>query len=212
VRVELGTDIADPGGAPGGDPRPDGLVGGDEPGGQRARAGGLAQQAPSAAIAATSKMLRSASALLGNWTPLANCAIANVPGPQVPLYLQGARLSYLSAIMPIADGMGLVFSVTSYNDMLIVSFTACYEQLPDPEQLAQACATASRNTWPCSSRRRGASQNWPWWPAQGGGPRVPRPSRRGASRPCARRSERWPPPRCTSNTSRWAIPRIRPSS
>jgi diacylglycerol O-acyltransferase len=78
-----------------------------------------------------------ASALLGNWTPLANCAIANVPGPRVPLYLQGARLSYLSAIMPIADGMGLVFSVTSYSDMLIVSFTACYEQLPDPEQLAQ---------------------------------------------------------------------------
>lgn len=97
----------------------------------------LAQQAPSAAIAATSKMLRSASAVLGNWTPLANCAIANVPGPQVPLYLQGARLSYLSAIMPIADGMGLVFSVTSHGDMVIVSFTACYEQLPDPELLAQ---------------------------------------------------------------------------
>ena len=97
----------------------------------------LAQQAPSAAIAATSKMLRSTSALLGQWTPLANCAIANVPGPQVPLYLQGARLTYLSAIMPIADGMGLVFSVTSYSDMLIVSFTACYEQLPDPELLAQ---------------------------------------------------------------------------
>ncbi len=97
----------------------------------------LAQQAPSAAIAATSKMLRSTSALLGNWTPLANCAIANVPGPQLPLYLQGARLTYLSAIMPIADGMGLVFSVTSYGDMVIVSFTACYEQLPDPELLAQ---------------------------------------------------------------------------
>ncbi|MBI5107395.1 MAG: wax ester/triacylglycerol synthase family O-acyltransferase [Rhodocyclales bacterium] len=96
----------------------------------------LAQQAPSAAIAATSKMLRSTSALLGQWTPLANCAIANVPGPQVPLYLQGARLTYLSAIMPVADGMGLVFSVTSYSDMLIVSFTACYEQLPDPELLA----------------------------------------------------------------------------
>ena len=96
----------------------------------------LARQAPSAAIAATSKMLRSASALLGNWTPLANCAIANVPGPKLPLYLQGARLTYLSAIMPIADGMGLVFSVTSYSDMVIVSFTGCYEQLPDPEVFA----------------------------------------------------------------------------
>ncbi len=97
----------------------------------------VVQFAPSAAIAATSKLLRSASALLGNWTPLANCAVVNVPGPPMPLYLQGARLSYLSAIMPIADGMGLVFSVTSYNAMLIVSFTSCYEQLPDPENLAQ---------------------------------------------------------------------------
>ncbi|MCX7162455.1 MAG: WS/DGAT domain-containing protein [Rhodocyclales bacterium] len=92
---------------------------------------------PSAAIAATSKMLRSASALLGDWVPLANCAITNVPGPRIPLYLHGARLTYVSAIMPISDGMGLVFSVTSYSDMIAVSFTACYEQLPDPEVFAQ---------------------------------------------------------------------------
>ena len=97
----------------------------------------LAQQAPSLAIVATSKMLRSASALLGNWAPLANCAITNVPGSREPLYLLGARLSYLSAIMPISDGMGLVFSVTGYNDTIVVSFTSCYEQLPDPEVLAQ---------------------------------------------------------------------------
>ena len=97
----------------------------------------LAEHAPSAAIAATSKMLRSASALLGDWAPLANCAITNVPGPQVPLYLQGARLTYVSAIMPISDGMGLVFSVTSYADMIVISFTACYEQVPDPGVFAQ---------------------------------------------------------------------------
>jgi WS/DGAT/MGAT family acyltransferase len=97
----------------------------------------LAQQAPSLAIVATSKMLRSASALLGDWAPLANCAITNVPGSREPLYLLGARLTYLSAIMPISDGMGLVFSVTGYNETIVVSFTSCYEQLPDPEVLAQ---------------------------------------------------------------------------
>ena len=97
----------------------------------------LASQAPALAIAATSKMMRAASARLGDWTPLANCSITNVQGPQTALYLRGARLTYLSALMPIADGMGLVFSVTSYNAMLVISFTACYEQLPDPEVLAQ---------------------------------------------------------------------------
>lgn len=85
----------------------------------------------------TSKMLAYASAQLGRWAPLANCTIANVPGPAAPLYLKGARMTYFSAIMPLSDGMGLVFSVTSYDDKIIVSFTSCYEQLPDPEVFAQ---------------------------------------------------------------------------
>ena len=38
--------------------------------------------------------------------------------------------------MPISDGMGLVFSVTGYNDTIVISFTACAEQVPDPEVLA----------------------------------------------------------------------------
>lgn len=97
----------------------------------------LAESAPSLAIAATSKMLRSASAQLGDWVPIANCAINNVPGSRVPLYLQGARLSYLSAIMPISDGMGLVFSVTGYGETIVISFTGCAEQVPDPDVLAQ---------------------------------------------------------------------------
>ena len=96
----------------------------------------MVQQAPSFAIAVTSKMLRSASASLGDWVPLANCAITHMPGSDVPLYLQGAKLTYLSAIMPVSDGMGLVFSVTNYGETLVLSFTACNEQVPDPDVLA----------------------------------------------------------------------------
>jgi WS/DGAT/MGAT family acyltransferase len=137
VRLELGTDIVDPA------KRLRAIQVTSSSSAVMARAVSarelidLAEHAPSAAIAATSKMLRSASALLGDWAPLANCAIANVPGPQLPLYLRGARLTYVSAIMPISDGMGLVFSVTSYSDMIVISFTACYDQLPDPEVFAQ---------------------------------------------------------------------------
>ena len=39
--------------------------------------------------------------------------------------------------MPISDGMGLVFSVTSYDGMIFISVTSCREQVPDPEFLAQ---------------------------------------------------------------------------
>ncbi len=137
VRLELGTDIADPVARLA---AIQALSSSSEVMAQAVSARelvDLAEHAPSAAIAVTSKMLRSASALLGNWAPLANCAITNVPGPQMPLYLHGARLTYLSAIMPISDGMGLVFSVTSYSEMISISFTGCYEQLPDPEIFAQ---------------------------------------------------------------------------
>jgi hypothetical protein len=59
-----------------------------------------------------------------------------VPGPAIPLYLNGARMTYFSAIMPISDGMGLVFAVTSYDGKIIISPTSCREQIPDPEFFA----------------------------------------------------------------------------
>jgi hypothetical protein len=45
-------------------------------------------------------------------------------------------MTYFSAIMPISDGMGLVFSVTSYDGKIIISPTSCREQIPDPEFFA----------------------------------------------------------------------------
>ena len=60
-----------------------------------------------------------------------------MPGPAQPLYLCGAHLSYFSAIMPIADGMGLVFAVTSYDGQVVISPTSCRELMPDPELFAQ---------------------------------------------------------------------------
>jgi hypothetical protein len=46
-------------------------------------------------------------------------------------------MTYFSAIMPIADGMGLVFAVTSYDGQIIISPTSCRELVPDPEVFAQ---------------------------------------------------------------------------
>jgi WS/DGAT/MGAT family acyltransferase len=97
----------------------------------------VARHAPAATLALTAKLLGSVAAGAGRRAPLANCSITTGPGPATPLYLVGARMTYFSAIMPIADGLGLVFAVTSYDDMIIVSPTSCREQLPDPEFFAQ---------------------------------------------------------------------------
>ncbi len=97
----------------------------------------IGTQAPAATLAITGKLLGRALLGAGRRTPIANCAITNVPGPSVPLYLNGARMTYFSAIMPINDGLGLVFAVTSYDGKIIVSPTSCREQMPDPEAFAQ---------------------------------------------------------------------------
>jgi WS/DGAT/MGAT family acyltransferase len=97
----------------------------------------IATHAPAATLAITGKILGRALLGVGRRAPIANCAITNVPGPSVPIYLNGARMTYFSAIMPINDGLGLVFAVTSYDGKIIVSPTSCREQMPDPEVFAQ---------------------------------------------------------------------------
>jgi len=97
----------------------------------------IATHAPAATLAITGKMLGRALLGVGRRSPLANCVITNVPGPSQALYLNGARMTYFSAIMPINDGMGLVFAVTSYDGRIMVSPTSCREQMPDPEAFAQ---------------------------------------------------------------------------
>jgi diacylglycerol O-acyltransferase len=92
---------------------------------------------PAATLALSGKLLGRALASLEQRAPLAHCTITNVPGPEQPLYLCGARMTYFSAIMPIADGNGLVFAVTSYDGRIIVSPTSCRELMPDPALFAQ---------------------------------------------------------------------------
>ena len=70
--------------------------------------------------------------------PAFNCVVTNVPGPQKPLYLSGAKLLRTHGLGPLFDGMGLIFPVFSYDGGITLSFTSCREMLPDAERLAEA--------------------------------------------------------------------------
>lgn len=70
--------------------------------------------------------------------PAFNCVVTNVPGPQKPLYMSGAKLLRTYGLGPLFDGMGLIFPVFSYDGGITLSFTSCREMLPDPERLAEA--------------------------------------------------------------------------
>ena len=94
-------------------------------------------QSASSTLALSSRLQQQAQRGAPRKAPTAACTVINVPGPSVPMYLNGARMSYFSAIMPISDGMGLVFAVTSYDGRVIISPTSCRELIPDPEAFTQ---------------------------------------------------------------------------
>ena len=113
----------------------------------------ITKHAPAATLAISARLLAESSIGIGQGAPLASCTITNVPGPAIPLYLNGARMTYFSAIMPIADGMGLVFAVTSYDGKIIISPTSCREQIPDPEFFALCIRESFQEYLSLASRR-----------------------------------------------------------
>jgi hypothetical protein len=66
-------------------------------------------------------------------------------------------MTYFSAIMPIADGMGLVFAVTSYDGRIIISPTSCRELMPDPEAFAQCVRDSFQELLAAAQARPAAS-------------------------------------------------------
>lgn len=62
---------------------------------------------------------------------MTNVCISNVPGPQVPVYMNGARLVTQMGLGPLSDRMGLFIAVTSQNGRISFSATSCRRTMPD---------------------------------------------------------------------------------
>ncbi|HEV6965952.1 wax ester/triacylglycerol synthase family O-acyltransferase [Roseateles sp.] len=73
---------------------------------------------------------------------VANVVISNVPGPQVPLYLAGAKMltNYPTSIA--VHGLALNVTVQTYNQSLDIGLMACGEALPETAELAAHVETA----------------------------------------------------------------------
>lgn len=68
--------------------------------------------------------------------PIYNVVVSNVPGPDFPLYLDGARLVATYPMGPIMEGAGLNVTVLSYMDNVDFGFLAGAELVPDVWDLA----------------------------------------------------------------------------
>ncbi len=68
--------------------------------------------------------------------PPFNLCISNVPGPNVPVYLCGARLLAHYPVSVITDGQGLNITLVGYLGQLHFGLVACRELVPDIDKLA----------------------------------------------------------------------------
>jgi diacylglycerol O-acyltransferase len=123
------------------------------------------------------------SGLAGTIPPIANVVISNVPGPQVPLYVAGARMHTYWPLSIPEHGVGLNITVMSYAGAMGFGFVAARNAVPDTRQLARALEAALEELLTKSQPRRVARTRT----SAGGtaaGARVAAPTRsRAAARP-----------------------------
>jgi WS/DGAT/MGAT family acyltransferase len=78
-----------------------------------------------------SRASRMTFSLAATGRPIWNLVVSNVPGPQIPLYMAGARLVANYPVSVITDGMGLNITVMSYCGHLDFGIVADREQMRD---------------------------------------------------------------------------------
>ena len=77
-----------------------------------------------------------ASTIADRHPPIYNVVVSNVPGPDFPLYLDGAELVATYPMGPVMEGAGLNVTVLSYIDNVDFGFLAGAELVPDVWDMA----------------------------------------------------------------------------
>ena len=101
--------------------------------------------------------------LFDHVAPPFNLVVSNVPGPDVPVYLAGARMESLHPLGPIMEGVGVNVTVFSYLDSVHVGVQACWDLVPDVAVLAEAMEASLGELVAEADRRE---RPVPWWHAE----------------------------------------------
>lgn len=101
--------------------------------------------------------------LFDHVAPPFNLIVSNVPGPDFPLYLAGARMVSMHPLGPIVEGVGLNVTVFSYLDTVHVGIQGCWDLVPDVAVLASGMAEALAELVAEASR---VDRPVPWWHAE----------------------------------------------
>ncbi len=71
-----------------------------------------------------------------------NLTVTNVPGPQIPLYMVGAKMQAAYPLGPLFENQALNIALLSYDSRLHWGFNADYDVLPDLAQFSAAIRTS----------------------------------------------------------------------
>ena len=150
------------------------------------------------------------SQAIARWVkpPRIGLIVSNVRGPDVPLYMAGARLVNYSPISIATHGMGLNVTGFSYAGTMWICAVSCREMLPDPAYFAECMrdafeamkSAASRvNTvdhgrepprLPASRKARTKAKTKARAKAKAKANATPRPSKASTAAPTPRRARR----------------------
>ena len=126
---------------------------------------------------------------------LFNVVVTNVPGPQIPLYVAGARMLTLHPVVPLAPGQAVSIGLISYDGGVFYGLNADRDSMPDLDRLAALIEQSLQelvDTAPRPPRLAGPEGTGPVKPPGRG---SPPPRLRASSRKPVRHSRgRWDPP------------------
>jgi WS/DGAT/MGAT family acyltransferase len=91
----------------------------------------------------SSRVLAQGVRAISERTPV-NVRIANVPGPQQPVYLRGARLLEAYGAVPLARSGGLGIAMFSYDGKLCIGVNADFDRVPDLDAFTALLAESLR--------------------------------------------------------------------
>lgn len=82
--------------------------------------------------------LLAAATRLASRGPWFNLVVSNIPGPQQPMYLAGARVVAAYPSMPLGQNSALSIACTSLGGTMAFGITADWDGVPDVDALALA--------------------------------------------------------------------------
>jgi WS/DGAT/MGAT family acyltransferase len=86
--------------------------------------------------------LYASSGVSGALPPVQNLVISNVPGPPIPLYIAGARVTSIFPFGPLIEGSGINITVLSNMGNMDFGVIACGDTVPDVWEIADGFGAA----------------------------------------------------------------------